>query len=192
VHPYRTSSDTKRFQRSSFFCDILIEWWGDGTSRNDVSPYECFGTSGPHTMSLFWYIPCHFAPTKMFCKTYLRHLTDCNSDTLTLFFRNFSSTVCKPRKPFGIYKPNRCEGSQTWHLQIASHLTSLYLYYCTVNNKIRYISPLKSMNGKITKRPETMCPHTHILRPLVPKLIVSCDTMSLDWFIHVILHYTIC
>jgi len=22
-------------------------WWGDGTSRNDVSPYECPGTPGP-------------------------------------------------------------------------------------------------------------------------------------------------
>jgi len=109
----------KRFQRKSYLCDSLIEWWGDGTSRNDVSPYECSGTSGPLDESSQKHnVPgtihsCHFAPTKTYCKTYLRHSTDCNSDTLTLFFRNFSSTVCKPRKPFGIYKPTRCEGLQT-------------------------------------------------------------------------------
>jgi len=27
-------------------------WWGDGTSRNDVSPYECSGTPGPLEGSL--------------------------------------------------------------------------------------------------------------------------------------------
>ena len=34
--------------------------------------------------------------------------------------------------------------------------------------------------GKVTGRPETMCPRTNVLGPLVPKLIVPCDTMSLD------------
>jgi len=40
-------------------------------------------------------------------------------------------------------------------------------------------------------RPETMCPRTDVLGPLVPRLIVPRDTMSLDWYIPVIRHYTI-
>jgi len=34
--------------------------------------------------------------------------------------------------------------------------------------------------GGVMGRPETMCPCTNVLGPLVPKLIVPCDTMSLD------------
>jgi len=34
--------------------------------------------------------------------------------------------------------------------------------------------------GGLTGRPETMCPRTNVLGLLVPKLIVPCDTMSLD------------
>jgi len=45
-------------------------------------------------------------------------------------------------------------------------------------------------NGGVTGRPETMFPSTNVLGPLVPKLIVPCDTMSLDWYIPVILHDT--
>ena len=36
------------------------------------------------------------------------------------------------------------------------------------------------ITGGVTRRPETMCPRTNVLGPLVPKLIVPCDTMSLD------------
>jgi len=42
-------------------------------------------------------------------------------------------------------------------------------------------------NGGVTGRPETMCPCTNVLGPLVPELFVSVDTMSLDWYIPVIL-----
>ena len=28
--------------------------------------------------------------------------------------------------------------------------------------------------------PKTLCPHSNVAGPLVPKLIVPCDTMSLD------------
>jgi len=35
-------------------------------------------------------------------------------------------------------------------------------------------------------RPLTMCPRTNVLGPLVYKLIVPCDKMSLDWYIPVI------
>jgi len=45
--------------------------------------------------------------------------------------------------------------------------------------------------GGVTWRPETMCPRAIVLGPLVPKLIDSCDTMSLDWYIPVIVHHTI-
>ena len=48
------------------------------------------------------------------------------------------------------------------------------------------------MNGGVTGRPETMCLRTNVLRPLVHKLIVPCDTMSLDWCIPVILQYRVC
>jgi len=34
--------------------------------------------------------------------------------------------------------------------------------------------------GRVTGRPEMMCPCTNVLGPLVPKLIVTCDTMSLE------------
>ena len=34
--------------------------------------------------------------------------------------------------------------------------------------------------GWVMGRPVTMCPRTNVLGPLVPKLIVLCDTMSLD------------
>ena len=30
--------------------------------------------------------------------------------------------------------------------------------------------------------PKTMCPRTNVLGSLVPKLIVPCDKMSLDWY----------
>jgi len=46
------------------------------------------------------------------------------------------------------------------------------------------------MDG-VTGRPKTMCRRTNVLGPLVPKLIVPCDTMSIDWCIPVIMHYTI-
>jgi len=46
--------------------------------------------------------------------------------------------------------------------------------------------------GGVTERPETMCPGTNVLGPLVPKLIVPCDIMSLDLYIPVIMHYAIC
>ena len=55
--------------RSSAYC---LKGWGDGTSRNDVSPYECSGTPGPQinrplsTMSLDWYIPVILI-TYMYC-----------------------------------------------------------------------------------------------------------------------------
>ena len=48
-----------------------------------------------------------------------------------------------------------------------------------------------SLLGGGTGRPETMCPRTNVLRPLVPKWIVPCDTLSLDWNIPVIMHYEI-
>jgi len=47
--------------------------------------------------------------------------------------------------------------------------------------------------GGGTGLPETICPRTNVLGPLVPKLNVPCDTMSLDWYIPVILNtYTYC
>jgi len=46
------------------------------------------------------------------------------------------------------------------------------------------------LDGGVTGRPETMCPRTKVLGPLVPKLIVPCDTMSQDLYIPVIMHYT--
>jgi len=45
--------------------------------------------------------------------------------------------------------------------------------------------------GGVTWRPETMCHHTIVLAPLVPQLIVRRDRMSLDWYIPVIMQYTI-
>jgi len=51
----------------------FLEGWGDGTSRNDVSPYECSGTPGPPNESSRKHKvpdlihPCHFAPTKTYC-----------------------------------------------------------------------------------------------------------------------------
>jgi len=48
-------------------------WWGDGTSRNDVSLDECSGTLGPlnetsrkHKVPALIH-PCYFAPTKTYC-----------------------------------------------------------------------------------------------------------------------------
>jgi len=43
----------------------------------------------------------------------------------------------------------------------------------------------KPWNGGVTGRPETMCPRTNVLGPMVLKLIAPCDTMSLDWYIPV-------
>ena len=45
--------------------------------------------------------------------------------------------------------------------------------------------------GRVTGRPETRSPRTNVLEPLVPKLIVPCDKMSLDLYIPVITHYAI-
>ena len=45
--------------------------------------------------------------------------------------------------------------------------------------------------GRVTGSPEIMCPRTNVLGPLVPKLIVPCDIMSLDLNIPVILQYVI-
>jgi len=46
--------------------------------------------------------------------------------------------------------------------------------------------------GGVTGSPETMCPRTNVPGPLVPKLIVLRETMSLDRHIPVIMHYKIC
>jgi len=46
-------------------------------------------------------------------------------------------------------------------------------------------------NGGVTGRLDMMCPCTNVKRPLVPKVIVPCDTMSLDWYIPVIFHCAI-
>ena len=43
--------------------------------------------------------------------------------------------------------------------------------------------------GGVTGRPETMCPRTNVLGPLVPKLNVPFDTISLDLYIPVLLQY---
>jgi len=40
----------------------------------------------------------------------------------------------------------------------------------------------------VTGRPETTCPRTNVLGPLVPILIIPCWTISLDWYIPVILN----
>jgi len=46
--------------------------WGDGTSRNLVSPYECSGTPGPQMNRPLWHNvpelihPCHFASYNTF------------------------------------------------------------------------------------------------------------------------------
>jgi len=45
--------------------------------------------------------------------------------------------------------------------------------------------------GGVTGCPKTISPYTNVLWPLVPKLIVLCDTMSLYWYILVIVHHTI-
>jgi len=37
-----------------------------------------------------------------------------------------------------------------------------------------------TQNGGVTGRPETMCPSTNVLGPLVPNFIIPCDTKSLD------------
>jgi len=42
------------------------------------------------------------------------------------------------------------------------------------------ISIRPNRDGRATGRPEMMCPLTSVLGPLVPKLIVPCNTMSLD------------
>jgi len=34
---------------------VHFSWWGDGTSRNDVSPYECSGTPGPQIIRPVWH-----------------------------------------------------------------------------------------------------------------------------------------
>jgi len=46
---------------------------------------------------------------------------------------------------------------------------------------------VKLMNG-VTGRPETMCPRTSFLRALFPKIIRPGNTMSLHWYIPVIMH----
>jgi len=50
-----------------------IKGRGDGTSRNDVSPYKCSGTTDPldessrkHNVPALIH-PCHFAPTYTYC-----------------------------------------------------------------------------------------------------------------------------
>jgi len=49
-------------------------WWGDGTSRNEVSPCECSRTPGPQINRPLWYnvpaliYPCNYA----FCNTFIR------------------------------------------------------------------------------------------------------------------------
>jgi len=48
-----------------------------------------------------------------------------------------------------------------------------------------------ALTGGVTGRPETMYPRTNVLGPLVSKLNAPCDMMSLDWYIPVIMHFTI-
>jgi len=50
------------------------------------------------------------------------------------------------------------------------------------------ISPMDPKKGGVTGRPEIMCPRTNVLGRLVPKLIVPCDTMSLDCPCHYALY----
>jgi len=54
----------------------------------------------------------------------------------------------------------------------------------------RHIQSFADSIDGVTGRPETMCPRTNVLGPLVPKLFVPGDTISLHWYIQVILHYT--
>jgi hypothetical protein len=60
--------------KGSWFLFILqgLSLWDDGTSRNDVSPYELSGTPGPlyefsrkHNVPALIH-PCNFAPTKTY------------------------------------------------------------------------------------------------------------------------------
>jgi len=51
----------------------FTKWWGDGTSRNDVYPYECSWTPGPlyesswkHNIPALKH-PCNFEPSKTLC-----------------------------------------------------------------------------------------------------------------------------
>jgi len=54
------------------FCPLSFWWWGDGTSRNDMSPYECSGTPGPQINCPWWHNvpalihPCHYASTNTY------------------------------------------------------------------------------------------------------------------------------
>jgi len=64
---------------------------------------------------------------------------------------------------------------------------NIFLFYRHSSNQ--QFPPTK--HGWVTGRPETMCPRRNVLGPLVPKLIVACDTMSPDWYIPVLMHFTI-
>jgi hypothetical protein len=49
------------------------------------------------------------------------------------------------------------------------------------------LNTIGTLTGGVTGRPETMCPLRTSWDPWSPKLIVPCDTMSLDLYIPVIL-----
>jgi len=57
--------------------------------------------------------------------------------------------------------------------QEACHLYDLYL-------ALGSETVFHAWYGGVTGRPETMCPRANILGPPVLKLIVPCNTMSLD------------
>jgi len=60
-------TDGRLFQRRHCLWHPEVYFrWGDGTSRNDVSPYECSGTPGPQINRTLWHNipglthPCYF------------------------------------------------------------------------------------------------------------------------------------
>jgi len=75
--------------------------------------------------------------------------------------------------------------------QIQRWTTCTHRYRSSLPLYIRYLFLSTSFVGGVTGRPKTMCPRTNVLGPLVPNWIVPCDTISLDWYIPVIMHNTI-
>jgi len=73
--------------------------------------------------------------------------------------------------------------SQDEHLEFPP--TSLQHLLARCRQELHHLPPPfqryhRNREGGVTERPETMCPPTNVLGPLVPKSIVPCDTMSLD------------
>jgi len=73
--------------------------------------------------------------------------------------------------------PNFDTFNKTYFCRGVEGYISKFLYS---HSKVLDFSRLGVFFGGVTGRSETMCPRTKVLGPLIPKLIVPCETMSLD------------